>query len=149
FIMRDRVVGHALLQDGVLYVGQHGLFRVQPGIEAGTRESAPYYEPKPRALPGQPPFLPDGYQAVAAPDAASRSVRIAWRARTEDEKIRFDGGAFYFVFYRLLFAFDADEDRVRWVHVHPADIVGIEVTPEGPFLVDKQGVMLVLDARDG
>ena len=147
--MLDSVVGYALVQDGVVYVGQHGLFRVQPGMEEGRRTSVPYYEPAGRPLPGQPPLLPDGYQLVPPPDNATHRVRLGWRAASEGDQVRFQNDTLYFVFYRLIFALDANADQVRWVHVHRTDVVGFEVTTQGPVLVDHGGDVVALDPATG
>ena len=147
--MLDSVVGHAFVQDGVAYVGQHGLFRVQPGLEAGRRDAVPYYEPAGRPLPGQPPLLPDGYQTVAPPDSATHKVRLGWRAISEGDRVSLLSDTLYYVFYKLVFALDANADEIRWVHVHPTDVVGFEVTRQGPVLVDSSGAVVGLDPATG
>lgn len=147
--MQESVVGHVLVQDGTVYVGQHGLFRVQPGLEEGRRSSAPYYEPAGRPLPAQPPLLPDGYQVVPPPDNATHRVRLGWRAVADGDTVGLQDGTLYYVFYKLVFGLDADADEVRWVHVHPTDVVGLEITRQGPVLVDAAGEVVALDPATG
>lgn len=147
--MTESVIGHVLVQDGTVYVGQHGLFRVQPGLEEGRRSSAPYYEPAGRPLPAQPPLLPDGYQVVPPPDNATHRVRLGWRAVTDGDAVSLQDGTLYYVFYKLVFGLDADADEVRWVHVHPTDVVGLEITRQGPVLVDAAGDVVALDPATG
>ena len=147
--IRDDVVGHAFISHGVPYAGQHGLFRINERIESGSRADAVYYQPQGRPLPGQPPLLRDGYAPMPAPDNAQHRVRMIFGVGGDGEAIGLDGDNLYFLFYRLLFAFDPNSEALRWVYLHPADIVGAAVSGDGVLLVGEDGNLARVDGRSG
>lgn len=130
------VLGHALVRDGRIYVGQHGLWALREGLfEAGLDASNAASTPSPRVLPGQPPLLRDGYSSVPDPTHATHRLRLDWEMAGD----AVSGDALFLRFYRLLFAFDARSDRLRWVHVLSRDVVGARVVPDGLLIADAGG----------
>jgi len=147
--IRDAVVGQALVSGGNTYVGQHGIFQVNEALEAGTRTSAAYYEPQARPLPAQPSMMRDGYAPVPPPDHAHHRVRLVWQVDGEGDEMGPRDGRVYFVFYRFLFAFDADGEDLAWVYGHDSDIAGAASVPGGVTLVMQDGSAVSLRAEDG
>jgi hypothetical protein len=126
-------------------LGQHDVWAADRAM--ADPSSIPSWRPVGRPLPGQPSLLPDGYVAVPAPEAADNRVRLEWRAAPDARSAADD--VMYFVFYRLVFALEASSDAVRWVHVHPHDVVGARAIAGGLWLADETGQMMALGATDG
>ena len=141
----DRVVGRAWVEGGRVILGQHEVWAADRAM--ADPSSIPSWRPIGRPLPGQPALLPDGYLAVPAPEAADNRVRLEWRAAPDARSAADD--VMYFVFYRLVFALEAGSDAVRWVHVHPRDVVGARAIAGGLWLADESGEVLALGAADG
>jgi hypothetical protein len=144
--VRDDVVAHAFVHEGSVYVGQHGLFRITPSLVAGTKSDAAYFLPRARPLPAQPPLMRDGYSAYPSPDNAYHRVRLHWRPAGEGETVSLAADTLYYQFYRMLFAFDANTDAVRWVYTHPVDAVGAAVVGAGVLLIGQRGKGVLVDA---
>ena len=142
----DRVVGRAWTAGGRTMIGQHDVVLVGPELE-DEREIVGW-QPQARPLPGQPPFLADGYTPVAAPDGAANRVRLVWTP-VPGEPVTARDGVLYFLFYRQVFALESDRDEARWVRVLPRDVVGAEPVEGGLWIVDAQGRGSLLAAADG
>ncbi|MDH5492136.1 MAG: hypothetical protein OEY14_09295, partial [Myxococcales bacterium] len=137
----DTMVGRAFVLGGSVYVGQRGLFRFDEAIASGNREGASYFEHD-RAggeLPGDPPLFIDPYSAPPPAAGGSHRVRLHWHPATGSGDVHPAGGLVYHVFYRIVFALDAADGRVRWAYSHPATIVGSAASGEGLLLVDQEG----------
>lgn len=132
------MLGHVVVRDGRIYAGQHQLWALGPELfEAGSRGGpAPAPTPVPRPLPAQPPLLRDGYSSAPEPGSVSHRVRLDWSMAGANSATR---GPLFLRFYRLLFAFDAAADRVRWVHVLARDIVGAGVIEGGVVVAEADG----------
>lgn len=141
----DRVVGRAWLEGTRVLLGQHDVWAADRAM--ADPSSTPSWRPAGRSLPGQPPLLADGYVGVGAPEAADSRVRLEWRAAPDAQSAVDD--VMYFVFYRLVFALEASSDAVRWVRVHPRDVVGARAIGGGLWLADEAGHMVALAAADG
>lgn len=144
--LRDSVAGHALVDRGHVYVGQHGLLKVDRSLEAGTRKNATYYSPVARPLPGQPGLMRDAYEPVHPPSHAGHRVRLDFRAAMEKEAFGLQDGLLYMHFYSFVFALDAERDAVRWLYQGSDDVVGTRVVPGGMYLVDTAGQVAFVNA---
>ena len=137
----DGVVGHARAAAGAVFFGQSGVGRM---TEDPSR--AGWYAPDVSALPGRPALFPDAYEPPPGPASASHRIRLAWRPSAGDGPVRMSDGALYLTFYRLVFALGQDDLAPRWVHEHPADIVGAAALDGGVLLADAQGGLLFVGA---
>ncbi len=146
WIMKDSVAGHAFVDRGFVYVGQHGIFRISKGFDAGKRDKGVYYSPLARSLPGQPELLRPSYKPIPPPDNAEHRVNLNWRPAGEGEKIFFEDKILYLHFYRYVFALDADNDSILWIYQGPEDIVGTSVRSGGIVVVDKVGKVQFLSS---
>jgi hypothetical protein len=147
--VRDAVVGQAFVSDGATYVGQHGIFQITEALESGSRRSAPYYEPQARPLPAQPSMMRDGYAPVPPPDHAHHRVRLVWQVEGTGEDMGPRDGRVYFVFYRFLFAFDANSEELAWAASFDTDIAGATSIPGGILFVSQDGTVSARAAEDG
>jgi hypothetical protein len=143
------VIGHAIAQDRGVFFGQRGIALL--GESASSPDAAPWLEPIERDLPGDPGMMRNAYEPPPGPTSASHRVRLVWRAQpdVEGQHARLLDDTLYLVFYRLVFALEATEDRVRWVAQLPADIVGATAEDGGVLLVDEQGRLSALSRQDG
>lgn len=142
------VVGHAVAQGGGVFFGQRGI--AQLGERSTSAPDAPWLELPERELPGDPGMLRDAYQPPPGPASASHHVRLAWRAEPgADGEPQLAGDTVYLVFYRLVMALSASEDRVRWVTQLPADVIGASVEADGLVVADESGGVHALSREDG
>jgi hypothetical protein len=140
------VLGHALVRDGRVYIGQHQFWPLGDRVfEAGSKDGpAPAAIPLRRSLPAQPPLMMDGYARALEPNSAVHHLRVDWELNAQGTL----GDALFLRFYRLLFAFDAGADHLRAVHVLARDIVGAAVVSAGIVVADAGGE-LRLFGHDG
>jgi hypothetical protein len=139
------VVGHALVDHGHVYVGQHGLMRLDQQTIEHAAQASSVYAPAGRALPGQPPVMRDGYLPVPEPENAYHRVRSDWRVSAADGPIAAENDLLVARFYRMLFALAAGSDDVRWVRTFDHDLVGSAIQPGGLFVADNAGMLRFID----
>lgn len=144
---KSSVIGHALVDREHLYVGQLGLMPLtremieQPGLKLSP------YAPWKRSLPAQPPLLRDGYTPVPDPDNAQHRLQLSFRIHREGEALRSENDLLLLRFYRLLFALDANADRVAWVRSFDHDLVAAAIQPGSLLIVDARGDLRALDLQ--
>lgn len=147
WILKDSVAGHAFVDRGSVYVGQHGVFRIAKGFDKGTKADGIYYSPVARPIPGQPGLMRASYEPVPPPEHAEHRVNLNFRMAGKGDKIGFEDGILYLHFYRYLFALDGDSDAILWIYQSKVDIVGSSVQPGGIYLVDNKGQIKFLTAQ--
>jgi len=140
------VISHALVDRGRVFVGEHGLLRVDDDLPAHRDGPVSLYAPLKRVLPGQPPLLRDGSQPVPSPDSAGNRLRVDWRVGSNPSVPSVEHDLLIERFYRVAFGLAASADEVRWVRVFDHDLIGSSVEPGGIWLVDSEGELRVLDA---
>jgi outer membrane protein assembly factor BamB len=141
------VVGHALADRSGIFFGQRGIALL---TESSLGEAAPFFEPPHGEFPAQVEMLRDAYRPPPTPSSASHRARLVWRGvARSDGAMALEHDSLYFVFYRLVFALDANSDRVRWVAQLPSDVVGARVEENGLVTVDDQGRIHALSTTDG
>jgi hypothetical protein len=139
------VIGHALVDRGRVYIGQHGFMRLSQDVLEKAAQASAVYAPIGRQLPGQPPLLRDGYLKVPEPDNAYHRLQVSWRIAAGDGPMASENDAMVVRFYRLLFTLGANADEIRWVRAFDHDLVGTAVQPGGLFVADSAGVLRFLD----
>lgn len=145
----DDVLGHAFVDRGNVYLGQHALFRLTKSFIGGAKAKAARYQPAARSLPGQPPLLRDPFEVPQGPTSAVNRVQLVWRPAGEGETVALQDETLYFQFYRLVFAFEPGRDELRWVYQNDQDLVGAAAQPGGVLLADSGGTFVLVDARTG
>jgi hypothetical protein len=143
---RNVMLGQALVDRGRVYVGQHGLLRVDRDLPDRQEGPVALLSPQKRVLPGQPPLLRDGYAPQPAPEHASHKIKLDWRVSpAETPAVEADSAVFRF--YRVAFGLTAQRDEVGWARVFEHDLVGSSIQAGGAFLVDDQGSLRFVDAH--
>jgi hypothetical protein len=146
-LLKDSVAGHAFVDRGAAFIGQHGLFLVDRQLESGARSMAHHYSPLARPMPGQPGLFGDSYEPVYGPEHASHRVNLGWRVRRGDKgELGMEDSSLYLQFYRMLFALDAESDSVSWIYQGDADVVATAVQPGGVYALDAAGNLLFLNS---
>jgi hypothetical protein len=136
------VLGHARVDRGRVYVGQHGLLRVQKELLEAKVDTVELIAPALRTLPAQPPLLLDGYAMQTAPDNAQHRVRLEHRVAENDQ---LEQGMFFARFYRMVFGLEAKEDTVRFATLLESDAVGAQVVMSGLLVVESSGAVRIID----
>ncbi|MEY4579650.1 MAG: hypothetical protein RL701_4353 [Pseudomonadota bacterium] len=145
---KSSVIGHAIVEGGRLYIGQHGLLPVTRELLEHPGNKQTPYAPFKRSLPAQPALLRDGYAPVADPDNAQHRLQLTWRLQPSTAgESRTENDLVVLRFYRLLIALDANSDEVRWVRSFEHDLVAAAVEPGGVFVVDTRGTLRALDLQ--
>ena len=139
------VLGHARVDRGRVYVGQHGLLRVRKELLEAKVDGVQMIAPALRTLPAQPPMLLDGYATATPPDNAQHRVALEYRI---DETDALEQDMFFARYYRMVFGLAGKEDRVRFATVLEHDVVGAEVVDGGLLVVDTTGAVRLVD-REG
>jgi hypothetical protein len=143
---RNLMLGQVLVDRGRVYVGQHGLLRVDRDLPDHQEGPIKLLTPQRRALPGQPAMLRDGYAVVAAPENAAHKIKLDWRPSPAEEAT-VENDAAVFRFYRMVFGLSAQRDEVSWARTFEHDLVGSSMQAGGTFLVDDQGTLRFVDAQ--
>ena len=141
---KKMLVGHALVDRGHVYIGQHGLAPLDEKLVENESRATAVYEPAGRPLPGQPPLLRDGYQKVPEPNSAYHRVQATWRIAA-DGTPGAENDLLVMRFYRELFALAANADEVRWARTFEHDLIGSAIQPGGLFVADTSGVLRFID----
>ena len=141
------VLGHAQVQDGQVYVGQHGWIPVTRDLLALQAGDIRPLAPAPRQLPGHPSLLRDGYSPLPAPDSAEHRLRLHWQVGPSAEEPVL-GDRAYLRFYRMVFGLRASADELVWVRHFDRDLVGASQTAHGLWIADTEGVLQFV-AHDG
>jgi hypothetical protein len=141
FHFNGAVLGHARVHGDGVYVGQHGLLRVSADLLNAKAKSPPMIGPKPRSVPGQPPFLADGYAQTPEPEHASHHLRLDFGI----DAGALQNDALYERYYRLVLGMKASEDELRFMVALPRDVVGAQAVREGLLLSDEAGTLRLID----
>ena len=147
--LTDTPVGRVYRAGSDVFFGQRAVMRFSPELASGTRDGAGGYEPTLRPIPGDPAFVIDPYRPSPSPSSAMHRLRYAWGPTQAGARTALVDGNLYAIFYRFVFALEADGPGVRWVHQHDADVVGADVIDGGVVLVDANGGLAMLDAQSG
>src|SRR5262249_39475378 len=73
-----------------------------------------------------------------------RSALLVWHPERRGEALGLGGGLLFYVFFRVLFAFDELGKTVRWAYENPYDFVGAWVGSDFVGLADAHGGVLEL-----
>ena len=136
------VLGHAKVDRGRVFVGQHGMFRVRKELLEAQVDTVVPIAPALRTLPAQPPLMLDGYALATAPDNAQHRVSLEHRIG-DDDALEHD--AFFARYYRMVFGLAAKEDSVRFATLLDSDAVGAQVVLSGLLVVETSGAVHVID----
>ena len=108
-----------------------------------------YLGPRGDALPAAPPAMDSAF--AAAPGGRSARGRISLYVEPEavaDDRIRVAHDRYYFVFYRYVFAYDA-EGHMRWSRLLDHDAIAGQAVAQGLALALENGQVLLLSEANG
>jgi outer membrane protein assembly factor BamB len=135
---------------GSLWFGQVGFTRFDARIEDASKGKASHVGVKVPTLPGEPRLMPPGGAPVPTLAGAEDKVRLYARAiPSGGDGATLDGGQWYSTYFRLAMGYDGGSSKLRWVHLHDADLVGGAVSAGGLVVCDEQGRVTGLDAQTG
>ena len=145
----DDLFSRADHEGNAVFFGSRVQYRLASASANGHREGSETYAIPREDLPGNPPFLTDGYAAAFLGVNARERVAVVSRPDPSQNGSHLLGDTFYVLFHRVLFALDAGNGAVRWAHLHNADISGAEPLRNGVAFVDERGNAVMLDGRAG
>ena len=115
--VRDKV-SRALVIGDSLYFAEHAYVRFDDKIGGASQGKADKVGIPTRELPGTPRVFSSGSEKT--PVVANAHDRDRLYARPNDaEPIALDSGRFYATYYRLIFGFSTDGNRLAWVRHTP------------------------------
>ena len=145
----DAVVSEARRFAGHVYYGRSGFYLLDAQAAGGSRESTHFASPRVGDLPGDPSLDADPYRPAPPATSAVHKIRLAWRPSTSGTGVGVQDALAYFVFYRLVFALEADGGALRWVSSLPADGLDSVASEGGLWVATADGQLRFLDAADG
>jgi outer membrane protein assembly factor BamB len=135
--------------EGVFY-GSTSVYRLGERSTTGRREEADVYEPLVANAPVTEGFFPDGFLGQSGERSARNKIRFLWHpAPAASGPVALSDDAVYFLYYRIVFAFDAATGAVRWVRLLDRDFEAATVVPGGALLLDEAGDLVSIDAATG
>lgn len=141
-------VGRAYHQDGNIYFGQRGVFRLSSTTTAGTTEASAFVAPEARAFPGEPTFMRDPYAPAPGAASAVHKIRLDWLANGSANTVGFSDDRLYLSFYRFVFGLaPSNAEGVHFVYEHSEDIVGAHAVRGGVIIADQGGGFALINAR--
>lgn len=149
-LSRDDVIAFVDAGPEGVYYGSSGVYRLTERSAQGTRADAAVYEPLVGNAPRATTFGPDSFLGVTGGRNARNKIRFLWRGAPEagDEVHLLDDRA-YFLYFRILFAFQASTGEIRWTHQEEGDAEAAAVVPGGVLMLDGRGRLAAIDATTG
>ncbi len=141
-------VSHAFLSGQALFFGETSLVRFDARLVAGAPVQPTIYPPLSRTLPGDPVWMPPGYDALApVADARDKVSLFAYPAKGTSAGV--DSDRFMALYFSYALGFDARTRNLAWVHTHSTDILTASAFSRGVALCDADGKITLLDAKTG
>lgn len=145
--LRDKV-SRALVIGDSLYFAEHAFIRFDDKIGGASQGKANKVGIPTRELPGTPRVFSSGSEKT--PVAANAHDRDRLFARPNDaEPLALDSGRFYAAYYRLVFGFATEGNRLAWVRHTTSDVIGGRAAAGGLVLCNEDGKITLVDARNG
>lgn len=146
---RDDVIDWVRAGAGGAFFGHRALYRLSAASARVSRDDPGRASLPSERLPGEPAAQASAF----SPEPAGRSARGRIALYLEPEAIGDDGvrlarDRYYFVFYRYVFAFDAN-GTLRFSRVLAHDVIAGQAVAAGLVLVQDSGEALLLSEQDG
>jgi len=139
----------AWTQSGALWFGENGFIRFDEHIRDASKGKASTVTVPARELPGMPRVAPPGDQPMPAAANALDKTREYAKPMATPSGAALEDGRWYGTYFRIVMGFDAEHDKLAWVHLQDADIVGGAAAAGGLVLCDERGHIAELDAKTG
>lgn len=135
--------------EGVFY-GSSCAYRLTARSASGRRDESSVYEPLVGNTPSKTGFSADGFLGSKGGRDARNKIRFLWRGGPETgDEVRLLDDTLYFLYYRLVFAFDSRTGEVRWARNLERDVEAATVSVGGIVVVDSHGDLISLAADSG
>lgn len=149
-LSRDDVFSFVRAGPAGVFYGSTGVYRLTEQSASGSREESVVFEPLVGNAPVSEGIEADGFLAQTGGRNARNKIRFLWRgAPSTGEQVDLFDDTLYFLYYRIVFAFDAGTGRLRWVCTTEQDIEAAAVVSGGLLLIDGQGGLRGLSAESG
>lgn len=149
-LSRDDVISYVRTGPEGVFYGSTGAYRLSKLSASGVRDESAVYEPLVANAPVSEGFYPDGFLGEKAGRSARNKIRFVWRGQPgAGDEVGLLDDTLYFLYYRIVFAFDAATGATRWVRTVARDAEAATVINGGLLLVDGEGGVNVLRASDG
>lgn len=142
-------VSRAWALGGALYFGEVGFFRFDATIRGASKGQASHAGLPQRELPGGPLLMYPGDQREHPTSNARDRIRLFARPTGPDAPMAIDGGLYYATYFRLVLGLEAQKGQIRWVHTHPANVIGGGAASGALVTCDELGKITFLDEASG
>jgi outer membrane protein assembly factor BamB len=139
----------AWTQSGALWFGENGFVRFDERIRDASKGKASTVSVPTRELPGMPRVTPPGDEPMPAAANALDKTREYAKPMTTESGAALEDGRWYGTYFRIAMGFDAEREKLAWVHLQDADIIGGAAAAGGLVLCDERGRIVELDAKTG
>jgi outer membrane protein assembly factor BamB len=139
----------AWTQSGALWFGGTGFVRFDEKIRDASKDKASTVSVPTRELPGMPRVTPPGDEPMPAAANALDKTREYAKPMATEAGAALEDGRWYGTYFRLAMGFDAHNDKLAWVHLQEADILGGAAAVGGLVLCDERGKVSELEAATG
>lgn len=146
--VRNGVVSHAIAENGRAWYGSAALHSLDA---TSATETPTGYAPPDLGIDRPPTLLVSAYDAPAPVASATHHVKLVFAVdpASHGPTPTPADGLLYLVYFRFVFALDANDATPRWVRSLPGDIVGANAFPGGIRLAAETGDVVTLSATDG
>lgn len=126
------------------------LYRLDKNSTTGKQEGATAFRPPIDLVPGEPSFERDVFAKPIAGRSASEKIRFHWKpAPSEPGTIEMADNRYYLHYWKYIFAFDGNGEKVRWAYRSEKDIESIDVIDGFVLAVDNEGRLIAIDNKTG
>lgn len=149
-LSRDDVYSFVEAGPAGVFYGASAAYRLSERSATGSRDESLVYEPLVGNAPSNATFGPDSFLGSEGGRTARNKIRFLWRGAAGDGgEVQLVDDRLYFLYYRIVFAFDAPTGEVRWARSIERDAEAAAVVPGGLVLLDGRGDLIALDAGTG
>jgi outer membrane protein assembly factor BamB len=132
-----------------IYFGEVGFFRFDASIRGASRNQAAHAGLPQRELPGMPLLMYPGDARVHPTSSARDRIRLFARPSAPSAPLAIEGGVYFATYFRFVLGLEAQKGQLRWVHTHPANVLGGAAAAGAVVTCDELGKVTVLDAASG
>ncbi|MDH5493660.1 MAG: PQQ-binding-like beta-propeller repeat protein, partial [Myxococcales bacterium] len=146
----DDVIAWVHAHPSGVHYGSQGIYRLTGRSHAGTRDGSTYLPAPIPDAPRSPLVQDDAFFPMPGTRSARGRIRIYFSPTVsrDEARVAILADTFYLVYYRYVFAFDA-ESELRWVRILEQDVIGAEVVEAGLFTIGEQGRAELLSHASG
>jgi outer membrane protein assembly factor BamB len=149
-LSRDDVYSFVTAGPEGVFFGSNAAYRFDERAASGLRDEASVYEPLVANTPSTSGFAADGFLGSTGGRNARNKIRFLWRGGPETgDEVRLVDDKLYFLYFRIVIAFDSRTGEVLWARSLPRDVEAATAVPGGVLALDAGGDLLALEASTG